>query len=101
MHLEFCESDGSKLNLDVDVCPPSFGVSNDRPKDFNGSNKKKRRWLEEHRPVMWRTEWRKTENMRDAARADDGLLRPVRLRFANGRDVWVEQVSRYIRPRVL
>ena len=94
--MEFVEPDGSLFNIDVDVTPPSIPVWNDGPKDFNGSNKKKRQHLEKHRPLLWRTEWQKTEDMTEAAGDNDGLYRPVRLRFANGQDVWVEQVPNQI-----
>ena len=60
--------------------------------DYDGSNKDKRAWLRRHRPVDWKTEWIKSEDMSDAARQGDGLRRAVRLRFFNNRDVLAERV---------
>ena len=55
LHLQFVIEDGSLLNLDIDVNPPSFPVSNRRYKDwfgdvkeepdYDGSNCAKRAWL--------------------------------------------------------
>ena len=103
LHLEFVNEDGSVLNLDVDINPPSFSVSNRRYKDknsivveepdYDGSNTGKRAWLQRHRPVDWKTEWLKSEDMSDAVRQGDGLRRAVRLRFFNNRDVLAERVD--------
>ena len=102
LHLEFVNSDGSLLNLDVDINPPSFPVSKGGYKrgktlvedpDYDGGNTDKRSWLEQHRPVGWRTEWDKSEDMSDAAGPGDGLRRAVRLRFFNHQDVIAEQVE--------
>ena len=107
LHLEFNNKDGSVLNLDVDINPPQFPVSKRRYKDkekeyswypvleepdFDGSNKHKRAWLEKHRPVGWRAEWDKSEDMSDATGDNDGLLRGIRLRFFNFQDVIPEEV---------
>ena len=103
LHLEFANKDGSVLNLDVDINPPQFPVSKRRYKeyswdpvkeepDFDGSNKHKRAWLEKHRPVGWRAEWDKSEDMSDATGDNDGLLRGIRLRFFNFQDVIPEEV---------
>ena len=108
LHLEFNNKDGSVLNLDVDINPPQFPVSKRRYKeypfkvyrwdpvleepDFDGSNKHKRAWLEQHRPVGWRAEWDKSEDMSDATGDNDGLLRGIRLRFFNFQDVIPEEV---------
>ena len=102
LHLEFVNSDGSILNLDVDINPPSFPVSKGGYKrgktlvedpDYDGGNTDKRAWLEQHRPVGWRAEWDKSEDMSDAAGPGDGLRRAVRLRFFNHQDVIAEQVE--------
>ena len=108
LHLEFNNKDGSVLNLDVDINPPQFPVSKRRYKyeerdlywdpvledpDFDGSNKHKRAWLEQHRPVGWRAEWDKSEDMSDATGDNDGLLRGIRLRFFNFQDVIPEEVN--------
>ena len=61
--------------------------------DFDGSNTDKRAWLEKHRPVGWKVEWDKTEDMSDAVKEGDYLRRAVRLRFHNHRDVLAEQVG--------
>ena len=112
LHLKFVNQDGSFLYLDVDVNPPSFPVSKRRYKsysyknqsgypsadlvdepDFDGSNTDKRAWLEKHRPVGWKVEWDKTEDMSDAVKEGEDLRRAVRLRFHNHRDVLAEQVG--------
>ena len=112
LHLKFVNQDGSSLYLDVDVNPPSFPVSKRRYKsysyknqsgypsadlvdepDFDGSNTDKRAWLEKYRPVGWKVEWDKTEDMSDAVKEGDDLRRAVRLRFHNHRDVLAEQVG--------
>ena len=104
LHLEFVNQDGSLLNLDVDINPPSFPVSNRRyniytqstkveeERDYDGSNTAKRAWLEKHRPVSWKNEWLKSEDMSDAASPGDKLRRAVRLRFYNNNDVIPERV---------
>ena len=104
LHLEFVNEDGSLLNLDVDINPPSFPVSNRRyniytqstkveeERDYDGSNTAKRAWLEKHRPVGWKNEWLKSEDMSDAAGPGDKLRRAVRLRFYNNNDVIPERV---------
>ena len=66
LHLEFHEPDGSLLNLDVDVSPPTIPVMN--ISEYDGSNTKKREWLERNRPVNWLPEWRKSQDMREAVR---------------------------------
>ena len=139
LHLQFAQEDGSILNLDVDVNPPSFSVSKriykrltmngkigksrkdllymnkntigrslhsgflqsmnltEEP-EYDGSNFDKRAWLENHRPVGWRTEWDKSVDMSDAVKegrevgTKSGLRRAVRLRFYNNMDVLAEQV---------
>ena len=105
LHLEFINKTypSLNLNLDVDINPPQFPVSKRRYKDwwrgdvleepdFDGSNKHKRAWLEQHRPVGWRAEWDKSEDMSDATGDNDGLLRGIRLRFFNFQDVIPEEV---------
>ena len=110
LHLQFAQEDGSILNLDVDVNPPSFSVSKRRYRvshkkltpieepEYDGSNFDKRAWLENHRPVGWRTEWDKSVDMSDAVKEGreegkkSGLRRAVRLRFYNNMDVLAEQV---------
>ena len=61
--------------------------------DYDGSNTAKRSWLELHRPVGWKTEWLKSEDMSDAASPGDKLRRAVRLRFFNNQEVLAERVS--------
>ena len=120
--MEFVNEDGSLLNLDVDVNPPSFPVSNrrywnygleegdewndeisiygvleDEP-DYDGSNIDKRAWLERHRPVGWKTEWLKSEDMSAAASPGDKLRRAVRLRFFNNQEVLAEQSLLFLKP---
>ena len=118
LHLEFANENGPPLNLDIDVNPPSFPVSNRRYKeywwqddcsrdpvkeepDYDGSNIDKRSWLELHRPVGWKTEWLKSEDMSDAASPGDTLRRAVRLRFFNNQEVLAERVSSIIEIKYL
>ena len=91
-HLEFVQPDGSLLNIDVDISPPTIPVINDSWKDFDGSNEFKRTWLTRFRPYLWLSEFNKTHNMSDAAGVDDGLRRSIRLRFYNLDQVIAEQV---------
>ena len=93
LHLEFKQEDGTHLNLDIDVCSPSLPFSND--KDFDGSNTKKRAKLEREREnfLDWKTEWDKSEDNSEASGEGDGLIRSLRLRFFNFKDVIAEQVS--------
>ena len=107
LHLEFNNKDGTKFNLDVDVCPPTFPLSNKmfRKKRFpsfikvleepafDGSNQEKRAWLEKNRPVNWIEEWIKSEDMSEATGEGDDLKRCVQFRFFNNRDVIAEQVN--------
>ena len=92
MHCEFDEPDGSKMNFDVDVSPPTIPV---RYIDkYNGSNKKKRLWLEKNRPVNWIPEWRKSYDMTAAGKRKGGK-RSVRLRRVSRHLVIPEQVNIY------
>ena len=102
LYIEAILGDLSDLvNLDVDISPPQFPVSKKRYKvygyvrevpDFDGSNSHKRAWLEKHRPVGWKAEWDKSEDMSDATGENDGLRRGIRLRFFNFQDVIPEEV---------
>ena len=87
MSLKFDEPDGSQFNIDVDVSPPTIPVINNDW--YNGSNKKKKEWLEKHRPVNWIPEWRKSYDMTAAA---EGGKRSVRLRRVNRNLVIPERV---------
>ena len=97
LHLEFRQEDGSLLNLDVDVCPPSLPFSKRKDyfgkeeEDFDGSNTLKRKKLEEERLVDWRKEWDKSEDNSEASGEKDGLKRSIRLRLINFKDVIPEQ----------
>ena len=120
LHTEFLEDDGSKINLDIDINPPTIPVGkmqlvNDRhytkhkyvkeyisdtaydvmeESEFNGSNDDKRHRLLRDRKKLpgWKMEYDKTEDNSEAASDNDGLLRPTRMRCYNLRDVIVEQV---------
>ena len=96
LHLEFKQEDGSLLNLDVDVCAPSLPFTNmsKLEKDFDGSNTQKRARLEREREklVGWKTEWEKSEDIREASSEGDDLKRSMRLRFFNFQDAIAEQV---------
>ena len=91
LHLEFDEPDepNGKLNLDVDVSPPTIPVR--FIENYDGNNEKKRRWLERHRPANWVSEWRKSYDM-TAAGKSKGAKRSVRLRRINRNLVIPEQV---------
>jgi len=105
LHLEFVNDDGTVLNLDVDVSPPSIPVSRGKTWDrygrvngeplFDGSNAAKRAWLEKMRMPGWLTEWIKTEDMSDGA--SDDSSRSVRLRFINPEEVIVEQCILFLK----
>ena len=99
-----CQVDVSSdpvLECQVDVSSDSVlkcqvDLSSDPVKeepDYDGSNTDKRSWLERHRPVGWKTEWLKSEDMSDAASPGDKLRRAVRLRFFNNQEVLAERVS--------
>ena len=114
LHLEFVNEDGSVLNMDVDVNPPSFPVSNRRyddgksvnigkfhaveETDYDGSNTKKKDYLAKNRQVGWKTEWRKSEDMSAAASPGDKLRRAVRLRFFNNQEVLAERSLLFYKP---
>ena len=70
------------VNLDVDLKPPNFRTSN--IDDYNGSNRKKRKYLEENRETLvgWLEEWRKSLNMRGANSFPESK-RSIRLRLIN------------------
>ena len=107
MHLEFVnDDDGTILNLDVDVSPPSIPFSRGKTRDkwgivkgeepeFDGSNAAKRAWLEKMRMPGWLTEWIKTEDMSDGASEDSS--RSIRLRFINPEEVIVEQCILFLK----
>ena len=105
LHLEFVNDDGSVLNLDVDVSPPSIPLSTGSKKNrwgdyehepvFDGSNEDKRAWLEKMRMPGWLTEWIKTEDMSDGASEDSS--RSIRLRFINPEEVIVEQCILFLK----
>ena len=118
LHLEFVNEDGSLLNLDIDVSSTSYPVSNRRYKeywydlqedpdyngcvyeepDYDGSNTAKPAWLERHRPVGWKTEWLKSEDMSAAASPGDQLRRAVRLRFFSNKEVLAERSLLFYKP---
>ena len=90
LHLEFDEPDGTKLNLDVDVSPPTIPVRN--IKEYDGNNQMKRKWLERYRPANWIPEWRKSYDMTAAGKRKGGK-RSVRMRRINRNMVIPEQVE--------
>ena len=102
LHLEFRQKDGDKLNLDIDINPPSIPIEERMWDMFDGRNVLKRERLEREREklVDWKGEWIKSEDNSEAAGEDDGLKRSVRLRFFNQRDVIAEQVENIIRIRI-
>ena len=106
LHLEFVNDDGSVLNLDVDVSPPSIQVDRKRnwrgeyvEPPFDGSNAVKRAWLEQMRMPGWLTEWIKTEDMSEGATDDDQGA--VRLRFINPEEVIAERTILFLDENTL
>ena len=90
LHLEFCGDDGTpELNLDIDVSPPSLYVNNE---DYDGNNLEKRAWLLRERPVDWRPEYRKSQDMTEVGK-DRSRRRSVRIRRLNRDTVVPEQVK--------
>ena len=79
LHIKFSKYN---VNLDVDLNPPNFRTSN--IDDYNGSNRKKRKYLEENRETLvgWLEEWRKSLNMRGANSFPESK-RSIRLRLIN------------------
>ena len=63
LHIKFSKYN---VNLDVDLNPPNFRTRN--IDDYNGSNRKKRKYLEENRATLvgWLEEWKKSLNTRGA-----------------------------------
>ena len=51
-----------------------------------------------HRPVGWKTEWLKSEDMSAAASPGDQLRRAVRLRFFNNKEVLAERSLLFYKP---
>ena len=85
--------------MDVDVSPPTIAVSNiDK---YDGSNRKKRQWLERHRPINWVPEWYKSHDMSAAVMydedgemiVDEDVHRCIRMRRVNKDLVIPEQVK--------
>ena len=89
-HLLYHEDDGELFRLDVDVNPPTPHVKN--IKDYSGSNRAKREWLEKNRHwlIYWLPEWRKSLDMSAAAL---GAKRSIRFRKINRNKVIPEQLS--------
>ena len=88
------DEDGQPWYLDIDISPPSLPVSKKRNRwyeeaDFDGSNRAKREWLEKHRPIRWKEEWFKTEDLSDCLEEDTESS--IRLRFYNDIDVIPEE----------
>ena len=94
LHVKFEDEDGQPWHLDIDISPPALPVSKKRNRwyeeaDFDGSNRAKREWLEKHRPVRWKEEWFKTEDLSDCLEEDTESS--IRLRFYNDIDVIPEE----------
>ena len=79
-----------RILLDIDLSPPSIPVRN--VNDYDGSNQKKRDWLEKFRPKNWLREWRKSPDMSAAS----GGRRSIRLRRLSEDLVIPERVCYFI-----
>ena len=60
--------------------------------------RRERAYLEKNRPVGWKTEWLKSEDMSAAASPGDQLRRAVRLRFFNNQEVLAERSLLFYKP---
>ena len=90
LHLCFRQEDGSPFYLDMDLCCPSLTTSN--IDSYNGSTTSYRRFLATSRPVGWREEMSKLEDM-FSAQSIPGVTRSVRIRCISPGVVIPSQVS--------
>ena len=81
---------GKLRYLDMDLTAPNFSTIN--IDSYNGSTNSYARFLMTTRPVGWREEISKVENMA-SARADPGATRSVRIRCISPGVVIPSQVS--------
>ena len=90
MHLCIKMKSGKMRYLDMDLTAPNFSTSN--IDSYNGSADSYDRFLRTFRPVGWREEMSKLENMTSAG-AYPGVTRSVRIRCISPGVVIPSQVS--------
>ncbi len=93
MHLCIKMKSGKLRYLDMDLTAPNFSTSN--IDSYDGSTNSYERFLEFFRPVGWREEMCKVENMVSAG-ATPGVTRSVRIRCISPGVVIPSQVSKSI-----
>ena len=87
LHLQWRTIQGELFPIDVDVNVPTLATST----NYNGSIKEIERYLETRKPVKWREELSKLQNM-SALSARLGVTSSVRMRKLNRSDVMARQV---------
>ena len=90
MHLCIKMKSGKLRYLDMDLTAPNFSTSN--IDSYNGSTTSYMVFLQTSRPVGWREEMSKLENM-TSVRAAPGVTRSVRIRCISPGVVIPSQVS--------
>ena len=90
LHLCFRQEDGSPFYLDMDLNCPSLSTSN--IDSYDGSINSYRTFLISSRPVGWREELGKLEDMASAG-AHPGVTRSVRIRCISPGVVIPSQVN--------
>ena len=90
LHLCFRQEDGSPFYLDIDLNCPSLSTSN--IDSYDGDINSYRDFLLSSRPVGWREEMGKLENM-SSARSLHGVTRSVRIRCISPGVVIPSQVN--------
>ena len=90
MHLCIKMKSGKLRYLDMDLTAPNFSTSN--IDSYDGDFNSYRRFLQTSRPVGWREEMSKLEDMTSAG-ANPGVTRSVRIRCISPGVVIPSQVS--------
>ena len=90
IHLAFRLGDGSLHHVDIDLNVPSVKTSN--IDQYNGGTNDYKNYLMRERPVYWREEMAKQENMMSAS-AMPGIIRSVRFRAITPDVVLPSQVT--------
>ena len=90
LHLQWTESDGTKFNIDCDVCCPTLLSTT----PYDGSTIPAFNFLSVNKPVRWLEEIRKMEDMTAAAGMLD-VKRSIRFKQINRETVMAQQVSAF------
>ena len=90
MHLCIRMKSGKLRYLDMDLTAPNFSTSN--IDSYDGNTNSYKRFLQTFRPVGWREEMSKLENMA-SAQSYPGVTRSVRIRCISPGVVIPSQVS--------